>query len=67
MKRIMERLIKAHIRLTNNQRGATMIEYALVVAGVAAAAAIIIGSTDGGGSGLMGGILGKVNEIISGL
>lgn len=62
MKKIMDCLTKAHIRLLNNDRGAAMIEYALVVAAVALAAALILGDTSTAGS-LMGKIYAKVSAI----
>lgn len=67
MKRIMNYLTTAHSRLLCNQQGASMVEYALVVAAVAAAAAAILGASNAagdGGTGLMGKIVKKVSDII---
>ena len=64
MKRIMNFLTNAHCRLICNERGASMIEYALVVAAVAIAATALLGSgATADTTTLMGKIATKVHAI----
>ena len=62
MNRIMSFLTNAHCRLICNEKGASMIEYALVVAAVAAAGLLILGDTTNATS-LMGKVFAKVTAI----
>ena len=59
MKRIMNYLTKAHVRLLCNETGASMIEYALVVAAVALAAGFILGDTKTPTS-----LMGKISDFV---
>ena len=64
MKKLMNHLAKAHVRLLCNEDGASMIEYALVVAAVAAAATLILGTAvSSDTTSLMGKVFHKVSSI----
>ena len=58
----MNLLAKAHVRLLCNEDGASMIEYALLVAAVAGAAVLIIGD-----AGATTGLMGKIKTFVDGI
>lgn len=66
MKKIMEFLTNAHYRLLCNEKGASMVEYALLVAAVAGASALLLGY-NGTDDSISGGLMGVIKEFMTGI
>lgn len=65
MKKFMNHLTTAHSRLLCNQKGASMVEYALLIAAVALAAGGILGATGGAADGT--GLMGRIETFVKGI
>ncbi len=63
---VHSKISSVHQQLTRNDKGATMIEYALVVAGVVAVAVVFFGAAGGGGT-LTNALRNTLNNVVSNL
>ncbi|MEN8141795.1 MAG: hypothetical protein ABFR97_11300 [Thermodesulfobacteriota bacterium] len=67
MKKLVSLIHRVHGRLLGNNEGATMIEYALVVAAVVAVATTFFMTSDGSDGTLTAAIRTKLDGVVTGL